>query len=280
MSTQREKAELLRSLHVPGNPVVFVNVWDALSARIVEELGFPAVATTSAGVAFAEGFADGEHISRSQMLAGVARVTRAVNVPVTADLESAYGTSIDDARATARGAIEAGAVGLNFEDAFRERELRDCEEQSARVAAMRAVADEMDVPLVINARTDCFFISDAPSDPWRLEETIRRGNRYLEAGADCVFVPGVTDEKLIAQIVAGLNGPLNVLAGAASPGVQQLAQLGVARISVGSGAIGYAMAQFRRAAESVQRDGSFAFTAERIPHAEMNALFEDASARA
>lgn len=274
MATQREKAERLRTLHRRGDPVVFINVWDALSARVVESLGFPAIATTSAGVAFVEGFADGEHISREQMLAGVARVVRAVDVPVTADLESAYGTSVEDARATARGAIEAGAVGLNFEDAFRERELRDADEQVARIAAMREIADEMDVPLVINARTDCFFIGNAPGGEWRLQEAIRRGNLYLQAGASSIFVPGVTDEPTIAKLVGGIGGPLNVLAGAASPSVKRLAELGVARISVGSGGIGYAMAQFRRAAQSVQDTGSFAFTAERMPHPEMNALFE------
>src|SRR5579864_7431564 len=116
MQTQREKGERLRRLHRRGEPLVLVNAWDAVSARILEQLGAPAIATTSAGIAWLEGFADGEHIRREDMLAAVARVASAVSVPVTADLESGYGLTIQDAVATALGAIEAGAVGMNFED--------------------------------------------------------------------------------------------------------------------------------------------------------------------
>src|ERR1700730_6026236 len=117
MSYQKEKAEKFRALHQSARPLVLVNAWDVVSARIVEDLGFPAVATTSAGVAWAEGFADGERISRDHMLARVKRIAQAVRVPVTADLEGGYGYTVRDAEATAHGAIEAGAVGLSFEGA-------------------------------------------------------------------------------------------------------------------------------------------------------------------
>lgn len=270
---QRGKAETLKALHRRGNPVILFNVWDAVSARIVEELGFPAIATTSAGIAFLEGFADGQRISRDRMLAGVERVTRVVHVPVTADLEAGYGDTPEDAAETARGAIDAGAVGLNFEDALDERELYGLAAQCARIGAMRNAAAKIGVPLVINARTDVFLGGIGESDAWRLEESVRRCNAYLRAGADCAFVPGVTDEHTIAKLAASIEGPLNVLAGAASPSVAKLAQAGVARISVGSAPIGYVMAKFRDAARSVKDTGSFAFATERIPHGETNKLF-------
>ena len=129
------------------------------------------------------------------------------------------------------------------------------------------------MPLVINARTDPFLENIGESDSWRLEEAIRRGNRFLEAGASCVFVPGVSDEQTIATLAKEIRGPLNVLASAASPPVARLAQLGVARVSVGGAAMGHALAHFRTAAAATLREGTFEFAADRIPHAQLNALF-------
>jgi 2-methylisocitrate lyase-like PEP mutase family enzyme len=275
MSTQREKAERLRGLHRPGDPLVLVNVWDAISARIVEDLGFPAIATTSAGVAWSEGYPDGERISRAEMMARVRRIAEAVDVPVTADSEAAYGATVEDATLTARDAIDAGAVGLNFEDMNVEREeLLDLDLQVERIRAMRRAGEELGVPLVINARTDAFLAELGDSDEWRLRESIQRGNRYFEAGADCVFVPGVGDEALISSLVKELAGPINILAGASTPSVARLAQLGVARISVGGAAMGHVLLEFRNTARAVKENGTFAFAKERIPHAELNALCE------
>lgn len=274
MSTQREKAQLLRSLHRPGDPLVLVNVWDAVSARIVEELGFPAIATTSAGIAWVEGFPDGEACPRERMLEAVRRVCDRVNVPVTADLESGYGPSIDDAVATARGEIAAGAVGLNFEDWDpRLATLADVALHLARIAAIRAAGDAADVPLVINARTDVYLHAVGDSDAWRLAEATRRCNLYLEAGADCAFVPGVADEATIEALVKAIDGPINILAGPATPSVARLAQLGVARISLGSSAIAVALAKFRDLATHVRDHGTFEGAASRITYADANKLF-------
>jgi 2-methylisocitrate lyase-like PEP mutase family enzyme len=274
MSTLSDKAARLRELHRTARPLVLVNAWDVASARIIEELGFPAVATTSAGIAWAEGFADGERISREYMLARVERIAHAISVPLTADLEGGYGASVRDAVDTARGAIQAGAVGLNFEDTVAGgSSLIEIGVQCERIAAMRDVAAQLEVPLVINARTDVFLARVGDSDAWRLAEATRRGNRYLEAGADCAFVPGVVDERTIVALVANLNGPLNILAGATAPTIARLRELGVARVSVGSGAMGYVLAQFREIATSMRDGGGFEFTAHRIPHAELNALF-------
>ncbi len=274
MSDQRAKAELLRRLHRRGEPLVLVNVWDAVSARIVEELEFPAIATTSAGISWLEGFADGERIPRERMLRGVARVTASVQVPVSADLEAGYGPSSEDAATTARGAIEAGAVGLNFEDwDERHDSLMDVDAQSARIAAIRKAGQQADVPLVINARTDVFLQGLGDNDAWRVQEATKRGNKYLEAGADCVFVPGVTDERTITALVSSIAGPINVLAGPATPTVARLAELGVARVSVGASAMAYVLTQFRQLAAGIKETGSFEFPGSRLSHAEINALF-------
>jgi 2-methylisocitrate lyase-like PEP mutase family enzyme len=274
MPTQREKADLLRKLHRRGEPLVLVNVWDAVSARIIEELGFPAIATTSAGISWLEGYADGERLPREHMLAGVARVTQAVGVPVTADLEAGYGPSAEDAIATAQGALAAGAVGLNFEDWDPQRSaLTDINAQTTRIAAMRKAADETGVPLVINARTDVFLKDVGDSGEWRMEEAIRRGNRYLEAGADCAFVPGVTDESTIATLAREIAGPINVLAAPATPTVARLGELGVARVSLGASAMAHTLTQFRGLATEVKETGAFQFIGKRLSHAEINALF-------
>ncbi len=268
----RDKAIRLRELHRPGEPVIMFNVWDAASGRILEELGAPAVATSSAAVAWLEGFPDGQHISRERMLAGVKRVASAVRVPVTADLEGGYGLSVQDAAATARGSIEAGAVGLNFEDTGEPGTIVDIDLQCERLEAMVEMGQRLGVPLVINARTDVFLEDIGPDDAWRLQQAIDRGKRFLQAGAACVFVPGVTDEPTIEAIVKGIPGPVNILASVTSPPVPRLAQLGVARVSVGGAPYGHVLAHFRRAAEQTLREGTFNFASDRIPHAELNAL--------
>ncbi len=272
--SMNEKSEQLRALHLTGHPLILVNAWDAVSARIIEELGFPAIATTSAGVAWVEGYADGQRISRDHMLARVERIARAVRVPVTADLEGGYGSTVQNAMQTASGAIRAGAVGLNFEDGQAQGDaLIDMDRQVERIGAMRSVAGEHGVNLVINARTDVFLANVGSSDAWRLEEAIRRGNHYLKAGADCIFVPGVSDEATIAALVSAIPGPLNILASARAPSIDRLRALGVARVSVGSGAIGYALAKFRAAAILLRDGGNFDFLGERMSHADLDALF-------
>ncbi|HXW50912.1 MAG TPA: isocitrate lyase/phosphoenolpyruvate mutase family protein [Candidatus Acidoferrales bacterium] len=275
MSDQRAKAERLRELHRGGKILVLVNAWDGVSARIVEQLGYPAVASTSAGVAWTEGFADGEEIGREEMLARVSVMARAVSVPVSADLEGGYGPSVADAEATAHGAIDAGAVGLNFEDADAKSvgDLLDAGRQAERVAAIRRVGLDRGVPLVINARTDCFLAGIGSDDRYRLEESVRRSNLYLAAGADCAFVPGVSDEPTIAELVSRINGPVNILASAAAPSLARLEQVGVARVSLGSGSIGFALAKLRELASGLQSSGGFERLKERLSHAELNALF-------
>jgi 2-methylisocitrate lyase-like PEP mutase family enzyme len=275
VNDQKASAEAFRELHRTARPLLLVNAWDVVSARILEDLGAQAIATTSAGVAWAEGYADGEQISREHMLARVARITRAVDVPVSADLEGAYGETVADAHATARGAIESGAVGLNVEDARRgARALLAVEAQADRIKAMRETAVQLGVPLVINARTDVFLASIGDDDRWRLAEALRRGNQYLGAGADCVFVPGVTDRETIQALVAGVRGPLNILAGATTPPMAELQAMGVARVSLGSGAMGVVLAEFRDLVRRLADTGDFSFLSRRMQHNDINAMLD------
>jgi 2-methylisocitrate lyase-like PEP mutase family enzyme len=203
--------------------LVLLNAWDVVSARLVARLqGCRAVATSSAAVAWSLGYPDGERIPRDEMLAVVERVARAVELPVTADLEAGYGDPAD----TARAAWAAGAVGLNLEDGRDEKTLVTTDEHVAAVREVRAATPE----LVINARTDVYL---AGLDDFK--EAVERANAYLTAGADCAFVPGVADAATIAGLAEAIRGPLSVLGVARTPPVAELERLGVARVSVGPG---------------------------------------------
>ncbi len=270
---QKKKADALRALHSGPEPLVLVNAWDAGSARIVEDLGFPAIATTSAGIAFSKGLPDGQKISAERMMAAVAEIVQAVNVPVTADAEAGYGDGPEHAAQTARSVITAGAVGMNFEDATgrSERPLVDLELQVERIHAIRECAAEVSVPLVLNARTDVYLLQ--VGDPAkRYDEAVKRLQGYRDAGADCVFVPGLLDAKTIGRIVSDLRCPLNILAVPGSPSIAQLTALGVKRISLGSGPMRAALGTLRRLGQEVKAEGTYSNMSGAPPHAEMNQL--------
>ena len=273
VEAQRRRGETFRRLH-SGKPIlVLPNVWDVASARIVEQAGFPAIATSSAGVAFALGYPDGEVISRDEMAAAVARITAHVAVPVTADMESGYGRRPEDAAATVRAAIAAGAVGMNFEDSPGERgePLLPETQQVERVRAARQAADASGVPFVLNTRTDV-FLEQVGEPAARVEHAVRRLNAYRAAGADCLFAPGVSDADTIATLVRQVKGPLNVLASAASPPVPELERLGVARVSLGSGPMRAGLTALKRLTEELRGAGTYGALAGAIPHAELNRL--------
>ena len=266
---QAERAETLRRLHGgEGRLLVFVNVWDAASARVVEDAGFPAIATGSAGVAYALGYADGQRVPLEEMIAAVGRIARAVKLPVTADAEAGYG----DVAATTRGLIEAGAVGLNLED-LESGTLVPLAEQVERVRKVIETGVECRVPVVLNARTDIFLASIG--DPaTMLQRTIERLRAFESAGADCVFVPGVKDEETIARLVESVDVPVNILATVGSPPISRMKELGVGRISVGSGPMRAAMAVTRRIAIEMRERGTYSgFTTETIGYPEMQNLF-------
>ena len=270
---QRKKADALRGLHSGPEALVLVNVWDAGSARIVEDLGFPAVATTSAGIAFSKGFPDGQKISAERMMAAVAEIAQAVNLPVTADAEAGYGDGPEHAAETARNVIMAGAVGMNFEDATgrAEQPLADLGLQVERIHAIREISAEIRVPLVLNARTDVYLLQ--VGDPAkRYDETVKRLRAYRDAGADCVFVPGLLDRKAIGRLVSDLGCPLNILAVPGSPSIGELTALGVKRVSLGSGPMRAALGMIRRLGQEVIAEGTYANISGAPSHAEMNQL--------
>ena len=271
-ATMREKAELLRRLHGGTRLLVLPNAWDVGSARVLAAHGAPAIATSSAGVAYALGYPDGERIARAEMLDMVRRIAAAVAVPVTADVEAGYGATAADAVETAAGVLAAGAVGLNLEDATDGR-LLPLAPQVERVAAIRRVAEASGVPLVVNARTDAAAAADLPPEE-RLAEAVRRANAYLAAGADCAFVPFVTERDAIARLAREVRGPLNVLGTPASPSLEELARLGVRRVSFGSGIARAAYGRARRIARELSSTGTYAALAEdAIAYDEMQLLF-------
>jgi 2-methylisocitrate lyase-like PEP mutase family enzyme len=227
-------AERLRALHAGPNPLVLPNAWDVVSALAVERAGAAAVATTSSGVAAAVGYPDGEAMPVGEMLDAVRRIAAAVDIPVTADLEAGYGLPADE---LVRRLLDVGAVGLNLEDTVRQGGtplLGPMEPQVERIAAIRAAARAVAVPLVLNARIDVFLRGDAPLAD-RVEEGIRRAQGYRQAGADCVYPIWLVDPDGIARFVRETGAPVNVLLRPGSPSLADLAFLGVRRISVGGG---------------------------------------------
>jgi len=267
------KAEKLRELHRRDRPLVLVNAWDAAAARIVEKAGSEAIATTSAGIAFASGYPDGQRISRERMLESVAEICSAVSVPVTADMEAGYGDTPEEMDRMVAGLLEAGAVGLNLEDGtgHPEAPLADLALQVEKIRAVVDAGRKRGVPIVVNARTDVYLARVGP-EAGRLAEAIRRGEAYRDAGADCVFIPAVTDPTVIGAIVKRLTCPVNVLAIAGSPAIAELARLGVARVSLGSGPMRAAMTQLLRLAEEVLAKGTYSTLEGILPHASMNEL--------
>ena len=235
MPTQKSKAKLFRSLHVPGKPLILFNAWDAGSARAVTAGGAAAVATGSWSVAKANGFDDGEDLPLDLAIANLARIAKATDLPVTIDLESGYGKLPKDVARTVRRSIEAGAVGCNLEDSFPESgKLRKAADQAKRIAAVRKAADAAGIPYFINARTDVFFQKPpAKHDADMLAEALDRAHAYADAGADGLFVPGLIDETMIGKIAEASPLPVNVMVSQGTPAFKVLAKRGVARISHG-----------------------------------------------
>ena len=273
MSEGATKADALRRLHVEGPMLVLPNAWDAGSARIFVEAGFPALATTSAGIAFSLGLPDGERISRDEMLAAVARITRRISVPITADMEAGYGQTPDAVAETVRRVIDAGAVGMNLEDRVEEKRLIDFPLAVERVRAARQAADATGARLVLNARTDAFEAPEIPRDK-RLAEAVRRGNAFREAGADSVFVPFVGDRGTIEQLVQQIRAPLNILGTPNAPTLKEMAGLGVRRVTFGSAPMRATLGLVRRMAREWKEKGTYGtLEAYGIPFAELQKLF-------
>jgi 2-methylisocitrate lyase-like PEP mutase family enzyme len=256
--TQRAKADAFRSMHDRSRILVLPNAWDAMSARVIEEAGARAIATTSAGVAFSVGYPDGEAIPRDEMIAAIARIARVTTIPVTADIESGFAHDAREVAETVRQVIDAGAVGINLEDQVHDdtHSLYDLDVAVERVRAAREAANSAGVPIVINARTDVYLLGIGEPDT-RFDHAIRRANAYRKAGADCLFIPAVARRADIERIVPELDGPLNLLAFPGIPTTPELERLGVARLSVGTRLTLNAMSVLKKAAAELLSTGSY-----------------------
>jgi 2-methylisocitrate lyase-like PEP mutase family enzyme len=272
--SQHEKATRFAALHRDGC-FVLPNAWDMPSAVLIAEAGFPALATTSAGVAFAQGLPDGERIGRDRMVAVAGEIARRVPLPVTADLEAGYGPRPEDVAATVTRAIAAGLVGCNIEDSDpATHKLFEFDLTVARIKAGAEAAKAAGLPaFVLNARIDPFLIGFGEPEV-NFAEAVKRANACLHAGASCAFVPGPTDAATIERLAVAIEGPLNIMAvarGHALP-VDALRELGVRRVSLGGSLMLAAYGFARDTLKALAEDGAFTYAGAAVPHGEMGKL--------
>jgi 2-methylisocitrate lyase-like PEP mutase family enzyme len=271
---QVQQAEIFRAKH-RGPPLLLLpNAWDAMSARIFVAAGFEAVATTSGGVAWALGYADGEQTPWAEVVAATARIVRAARVPVTADIEAGYGETPDAVMNSVAEMIRAGAVGVNLEDGTPQgaAPIRSIADAADRIRAARDAARAAAIPIVINARTD-LYLRNIGDEASRFEEAVERGKAYLTAGADCFYPITLRDPATIGRMVRALGAPININVRAGLPSVAELEALGVARASTASAVSLMAMATTRQVAEELRRTGRFDTLAPAITQADAQRLF-------
>jgi len=271
--SQRDKAELFRSLHQGRDVLVLPNAWDVPSARVFEEAGFPAVATSSAGMMVSLGYPDGETISKPDYVSALARISRVLTVPLSADVVAGFGESPAEVVSMVRSVLKVGAVGINIEDlAHAEKKLFPLEKQVEKLKALKRLAESVRVPFVINARTDA--LRNFPGDPSaRMSEALRRAVAFRDAGADCVYPMGLTLPDQISAFVKAVGCPVNVMVRKGLPSVSELQRLGVKRVSFGPSASYAAMGLLRRAAREVLDKGTYTGLVEgAISFDELNSL--------
>lgn len=278
--TQKEKAEKFYSMHSGEGCFLMPNAWDIGSAKMLVAAGFESIGTTSAGVAFSLGRPDNvfcaeeARLNRSEMIAEIASITAAVSVPVNADLEAGFGEAPEDVSRTIKSAIEVGAVGGNIEDysGNPSSPLYSLDLSIERIKAARRAIQNAGMPFVLVARTDEMNAGHAAN----LEQAIKRANLYREAGADCLFVPGVSDIPTVATLVKEIAGPINVVMGLSGADVSfaELADLGVRRVSIGGSLARSVYYRIRQAAEEMFSHGTFTYARNQIPQDELNEIFE------
>ncbi len=257
MSSLAERAERFRALHRSRRLFVLPNAWDVPSARIFEDAGFPAIATSSAGMMVSLGFPDGEALPRRELVAGVRRIAERLSVPLSADVVAGYGRTPASVVSTVRAVVRAGAVGINLEDVDPVSErLVPLPLQLAKLRAVRALDDELGVRVLLNARTDALYVGDGTPQE-RYLETVRRARAFREAGADCVYPMRLRARGEIARFLRDVPGPVNVMIRPGLPGLDALEGLGVRRVSFGPAASYAALGFLRRVGEEIRRRRSF-----------------------
>lgn len=247
---QQKKAQLLHELHHNGKMLVLPNVWDTLGAALLESLDYPAVATASAAIAFANGYTDGEKIPFNELLKVLDKIVKHVNVPVTADIESGYGHSDDELQRNIERILEAGVVGINIEDTNKQSDrLFSVEAQSRRISLIRKVSDAREIPLFINARSDVYIRgNEFVDEEEKFEEALKRGKAYINAGADCFFPILMKRNQDIRELISALRSPVNILALPGVPDLKTLNEMGVARVSLGPGLLKIAIRAMKQSA--------------------------------
>jgi 2-methylisocitrate lyase-like PEP mutase family enzyme len=274
--TQIERAARFRALHDRKRILLLPNAWDAGSARVFAELGFPAIATTSAGVAWSLGYPDGEQAPLAEVSAATRRIVRATALPVSADIEAGYGETPEAVGASVRAVIDAGVAGINLEDGVQHATLRDADDAARRIAAARAAAHAAGVPIVINARVDVWMVGMGANEAERLDEALRRARAYLAAGADCIYPIGLVDRVTIAALVAALDAPINLGARPGLPDLAELGRLGVARVSTATRLATLALSAARAGADALGRTGRFEALDAPFGYRDMQRLFTQA----
>jgi 2-methylisocitrate lyase-like PEP mutase family enzyme len=273
LKSQKEKAEDFRALHHGKRILVLPNAWDVPSARVFEDAGFPAVATSSAGMLVSLGYPDGEVINKDEFIAAVRRIAKVLSVPLSADIVAGFGKTSKEVLATVKAILKAGAIGVNIEDFIHAtKKLYPVERQIENVKAIRKLAETAGIPLVINARTDALRFAEGDEEA-RVKEAIRRAIAYRDAGADCVYPMGLIDATSISRFVKALDFPINVMVRKGLPPVSELQRLGVARLSFGPTSSYAAMGLLKRAAKEVLEKGTYENLVEgAITFDELNAL--------
>lgn len=271
---QNRLGEIFRNLH-SKDIFVMPNAWDAGSARMLAGAGYSAIGTTSAGIAFAAGLPDHQIMSKEDMLSEVKSIVDSVGIPVSADLEGGYGIQPSQVAETVKQAIGIGVVGCNIEDLSGDPSspLLDVKLATERIHAIRKTADQSGVPFTLTARTDTFLTNH----PNAMEEAIARCNSYKEAGADCLFIPGIGDPQTIGTLVRSINGPLNVVMGLSHNQltVEELRSLGVRRISIGGSLARACFHLIRQAALEIKNSGSFTYADHQYSHKELCDFFAE-----
>jgi len=273
LKSQKEKAEDFRALHHGKRILILPNGWDVPSARVFEDAGFPAIATSSAGMLVSLGYPDGEVISRDEFVSAVGRIARVLSVPLSADVVAGFGKTTKDVLVTVKGILKTGAVGINIEDfTHATKKLYPIKRQIENVKTIRKLGETTGIPLVINARTDALRYAEGDEGA-RFKEAVRRATAYRDAGADCVYPMGLTDAAYIANFVKTLDFPINVMVRKGLPPITELERLGVARVSFGPGPSYAAMGLLKRAAKEVLERGTYdSLTEGAITFDELNAL--------
>ncbi|MFB5662485.1 isocitrate lyase/phosphoenolpyruvate mutase family protein [Alteribacillus sp. HJP-4] len=245
-------------LHYRSSTFVLPNAWDVISAKMFEESGFKAIGTTSAGIAASLGYKDGQNMPLKKMIETIERIAKSVNVPVTADIEAGYGQTVNAVLETVKKVIETGAIGINLEDGTGDsvHPIYDISLQKEKIAAIREMSDSNNASLFINARTDMYWLNIG--DPsLRFQETVKRAEAYQEAGANCIFVPGVSDQKLIQCLRKAISCPINLLADPETPSLTDLSEIGIERLSCGSVPFRTTITLLREISQEIINHGTF-----------------------